>query len=89
MTVTNDYIISDNIKVDNRYNRLFNYPYYRPGGTSPFIQLSIAIYDIFAIGATLVFYEVEPYMFRQIPDGLYRSNNIEELIAFNPHIIAV
>lgn len=83
------YTLSDNIPVDHRNNQILSYPYYRPNGSGAFMQVSYPIYDLFAMGATLIFYEVTPDMFKPIDYDFYQYNSVNEFVNINPNIIAV
>lgn len=84
-----DYTISDQLGLDFRNNYLMSYPYYRPNGNSPFMQLSIPIHDIYAMGATLLFYEVEPAMFKEIDYDFGIYDSVSEFVDITPNIIAI
>lgn len=84
-----DYTVSEQLKLDHRNNYIISYPYYRPNGTDPFMQVSYPIYDIYAMGATLIFYEVSPEMFKPIDNDFYQYNSVSQFVDLNPNIIAV
>src|SRR5699024_5172591 len=84
-----DYTVSEQLNLDHRNNYIISYPYYRPNWTDPFMQVSYPIYDIYAMGATLIFYEVSPEMFKPINHDFYQYNSVSQFVDLNPNIIAV
>lgn len=53
------------------------------------MQVSYPIYDLFVMGATLIFYEVTPDLFKPIDYDSYQSDSVSEFVNINPNIIAV
>lgn len=84
-----DYTVSEQLQLDFRNNYIISYPYYRPNGTESFMQVSYPIHDVFAMGATLIFYEVSPEMFKPIDNDFYQYNSVSQFVDLNPNIIAV
>ncbi len=80
---------SEHIPLDNRINYILSYPYYRPGGSSAFMQVSYPVHDLYAMGAVLIFYEVTPDMFKPIDYDFYNYNSVNQFVNTTPNIIAV